>query len=207
MTDADTEALRLYRDMSEETLGRFGEAIWSKVFLDADFQFIPLCRIETGRAPSIEGHTRIVLPDFEVLCKTHSVLFDSKAKRQSVLFRKTNQIRHGIDGRLWQEYQRASRAAHKRAGLGIVELWAEDGETWSGSLLVECLSTLGQPILGFNSQTHMVYWPRKLFVDLDSHSPSQLRRLANGHLTTNYRHELEDIFGKPPPAEQLSMFD
>jgi hypothetical protein len=159
-----------------------------------------------GGAPMIEGREGIVLPDFELLCRRHAVLIDSKAKRQSVLYRNAGEVRHGIDRRLWEEYRFAAQEARKRAGLGIVELWDHDGETWSGALLVESLPALGEPISGFASQAHMVYWPRKRFVDLDSHSAEDLRLLAAGELDICYRYELEDIFGKPLPAEQRVMF-
>ena len=192
--------------MTEGELGRFGEALWGAVFRQSGFGFIPLCRIERGGAPVIEGVDEIVLPDFEVLCQRHAVLLDSKAKRRAVLFRKANEIRHGIDRRLWEHYRRAAQIARKRAGLGVIELWEDDAKTWSGALLVECFPNLGRPFGGFGSQPHMVYWPRKRFVDLDSHPADDLMLLAKGELDVSYRHELEDIFGRPLPPEQQTLF-
>ncbi len=196
--------------MTEKALGNFGEAVWARVLAASGFGYIPLCKIETGGAPMIEGNHRIVLPDFEVLATSLNVYMESKAKTTSVLWRRQRQERHGIDRRNWREYMEAATRSNKPCVMAVVELFREQkaySRDWSGSLLVETLRNLGPPIPGLPeyNQAHMVYWPRKGFHDLDSWSALELLDIAKGRLKAQYPIPLKVIF-ESVPSVQLEMF-
>jgi hypothetical protein len=113
-------------------------------------------------------------------------------------------VRHGIDGWNWREYRRIAGKYKKACGLGIVEAFDHE-DAWSGALLIESLANLGEAIPGESTQAHMVYWPRKRFVDLDSWSALDLHRIAKGHLTVTYKRELTHVFR--PAIAQQSLFE
>jgi hypothetical protein len=174
-------------------LGGFGESLWSKVFASSGFRYIPLCDIEHKGAPMMEGSSEIILPDFDVVGDGWSVYVDSKAKTQPILFRKTNEVRHGIDAKNYKHYVAAGIAARKGTGVAIVELFQCDRTEWSGSLLVEMFRNLGSPIKGFSTQAHMVYWNRMQFVELGSFQAGELMEIASGAIKVSYRDELSSM--------------
>jgi hypothetical protein len=191
---------------STEWLGRFGESFWSKIFVASGVHYVPLSKIQTGRAPAIVGATRsIVLPDFDIADESgHTAYVDSKAKLQSIIYRKANQERHGIDRRNFDAYIQAGLTFNKRCGIALLECFRERLGTleWSGSLLVETLRNLGSPIPGTSSERHMVYWPRKVFVDLDSLDATEILNIEHGVAKRSYRHELRKVFFESPLVQQ-----
>jgi hypothetical protein len=199
MSEEERAAQEKFREAPEPWLGRFGEAFWSKVFIASKIQYIPLCKIENGGAPMMEGEERMILPDFDLVGIAY---VDSKVKSQSVIWRKTGQERHGIDKPNWEHYKRVAAAGRKNAGIALIELYRDTvPREWSGSLLVETLAALGEPIQGMSHQSHMLYWPRKRFVDLDSLSASELLAIANGRLRAAYPVELQGIFSFTPTTQ------
>jgi len=192
MTEQDAQE-RIW-NMGAERLGQFGEAIWARIFKASNVNYIPLHQMIGDGAPMAQGQDKMILPDFDVAGEKWCAYVDSKAKTRSILFRRMKQERHGIDRRNWQQYQLIASKYKKTCGLGIVEGFTEVRSQWSGSLLLETLSNLGQPALGMNDQGHMVYWPRKLFVELDRWSALELLAIANGQLKVSYEHELTHIF-------------
>jgi len=181
--------------MGSAELGRFGEALWSAVFSASGVRYVPLCRIENGGAPMLEGNGRIVLPDFDAYGKGWTAFIDSKAKTNVVRFNLAKELRHGIDRRNWEEYLRCGVVARKKTGIAIVEVFGETKSEWSGALLIESLRNLNPPIAGFSNQEHMVYWPRKRFVELDTLNPLELFEVAkNVRPAPSYREELRQIF-------------
>lgn len=199
---SEQEAQSRFHAMEDKALGRFGEALWSAIFKASDIDYIPLCRIEDGGAPKLSG--KVVLPDFDVIGKTWSAYVDSKAKTTSVVWRKTDEERHGIDRKNYAQYQRVAAIGRKDCGLGIVELWRESTSAWSGALLIESLSELDMPRSGESNQRHMVYWPRKRFRDLNSFTAGELYAFAKGYLLPpSFAFELERIFN---PIKQKEFF-
>jgi hypothetical protein len=185
---------------TSDEIGRFGEALWARVFEGSGMNYIPLHRMNGQGAPMAQGRSKMILPDFDVAGEEFTAFVDSKAKHQSVLFRRLSEVRHGIDRSNWEHYRRIAVQYKKSCGLGIVELF-NHMEQWSGSLLIESLANLGEPIRGFSTENHMVYWPRKRFVDLDSWSAIDLHRIARGQKVVSYECELTHIF-HPPPTQQ-----
>lgn len=190
------DAVKQFRNATEDWLGKFGEALWKRVFEASGIGYIPLCDIENGRAPAaINPTSRVVVPDFDAYTDEWSAYIDSKAKKQSVLWRMNRQVRHGIDRRSYDHYVRIGAMQKKLAGLGIVECFDHNWE-WSGSLLIESLSELGEPIPGDYTQKHMCYWRRKDFRRLDSFTPGELIAIARGEKKVRFPEELYCIFGK-----------
>jgi len=195
------------RDSSENWLGDFGEAIWSHVFCDSGIPYIALAKIFDGGAPVIKRNQHnVILPDFEIMLDGQTAFVDSKAKRRSVIFRLKKQERHGIDRRNWEHYCNASELAGKACGIAIVECFREDVCHWSGSLLIETLRNLSTPEDGFSTERHMVYWPRKRFVDLSYFSACELLDIANGKMPVRWGYELRRIFW-PVSYTQGQLFD
>lgn len=211
MIATDADALKWYWSAKEEQLGRFGETVWSNILKASDVFCIPLAQIENGGAPKMEsGSGGVVLPDFDVASAdgAWSLFLDSKCKSGPVLWRKTGQLRHGIDLRNYLAYKRVSETFRKRAGICIVELFKEcekDLErrgaqpTWSGRLLVEALTNIGEPILDDPNAIvidRKAYWPAKAFCDLDTLGPLELMNVARNIGVKSYRMEFEQIFAK-----------
>jgi hypothetical protein len=202
MTEQDAQ--RRFQKISPERLGEFGERVWSNIFRASGIPYIPLHKIETGHAPMIQGKDKTVLPDYECALKREAVYVDSKAKTKSVFYRKLRQERHGIDRRSWVQYIKAAALTDKKCGIALIELFRHD-LTWSGSFLIETLNNLGEPIPGTSNQRHMVYWPRKRFVDLDSWSALELLEIWQGKREAAYPVELTGVFTFTPTV-QTTMF-
>lgn len=165
---------------------------------------IPLKDISNGGAPVIlSGGVSTVLPDMDTSLGGVAMFIDSKCKSQSVVWRKTGQVRHGIDRRNYQAYLKAAEIFKKRCGIAVVELFQQCGVLWSGSLLIERLDDLGAPFEGDSNQSHMVYWPRKSFRDIDSVSPLGLWQIARGIKKPDYRTFLDLVFC---PVKQVHLF-
>lgn len=200
MTEQEAQG-KLFR-FDDARLGAFGEAIWSSVFRATGIGYVPLSKIEIGKAPAIEGDNRIVLPDFHLLGEAFTAYVDSKCKTQSVLWRKTNQVRHGIDRKNYLQYLRAAQLGRTCCAIGIVELYTHEMR-WSGSLLLETLDELGTPVDGESNQRHMVYWAHKMFRNLNSFSAIELLEIANGQKRVSFKHEFERIFGAKLRQKEL----
>lgn len=190
--------------MPNEELGKLGEAVWARVFECSGVLYLPLCKIEAGGAPKLGGVRNGILPDFEVMIPQRTVYVESKAKRRDVLYRNASEIRHGINRSCYESYMRVRSLCRRRCGIGILELERWNG-SWSGALLIESLPNLGEPIQGFSSQGHMVYWPRKRFVDLHSLTPEEVLTIARGKPVESFRAELMRIFGIGVEEFQLDL--
>lgn len=205
-------ARRRFQLMPERTLGRFGEDLWARIFQESKVPYIPLCRIETGRAPMLEGNAPSVLPDFDLIGDGWQAYVDSKAKTHLVVFHLANEERHGIERRHMEDYIRTGALGRKDCGLAILELFGEkcEDETceeWSGSLLIESFANLGTPINGIkgSSLEDRVFWPRKRFVDLDSWSALELVAIKQGRLHVDYSHELAEVFAPKPIVKKVTQ--
>lgn len=201
----EREAKERFRTMSHAQLGKFGEAFWKKAFVSSEMRYIPLCNIEDGGAPLAKGANGFILPDFEIQGRGGTAYVDSKVKSHPVLFRKTNQLRHGIDRKNWEAYKKAGIAGNKSCGLAIVELFRdEENKDWSGQLLVESFSGLGFPTVGTSTQAHMVYWSWKQFENLGLLFASELFAVVNGEMSVSFRSELESVFMRDAAPAQVS---
>lgn len=172
---------RILVGSSFEERGRIGEKLWKATFKKNDMPYISLSNIREGGAPLMRGPNPQILTDFELSTHRANVLFDSKAKFRSVYYRNESETRHGIDFTNYKHYQSISEYQRKKCCLGIIEYFHEDGQMWSGSILAQTLVALGTPDRGFNSQEHMVYWPRDRFLILaEEIDPEDFVELLNG---------------------------
>lgn len=205
----ESEARTYLWGFDERKLGKFGEAVFKNVFASSGLGFISLCNIENGGAPMIEGQKKTVLPDFEVVGSGWSAYLDAKCKKHVVLWRKTNQLRHGILIRNYNDYKKTGVLMRREAGVGIVELHTHEEENkWSGALLAESFRNLTNPCYGMPNTklSDTVLWPRKQFVELTQLTALELLDLASGKFKADCRYELEQIFNPPPPVVQQSLF-
>lgn len=163
-----------------EELGAFGERLWSRIFEGCGMYYIPLKDLPAvnGKGPRLQGNDAI-LPDFDVSGRTRAYV-DSKCKTQPVNFHKANELRHGIDRRCWESYAAVSEINRQKFVLAIAEIFESDGHEWSGTLLMQTLGMLGNPIPGFSNQAHMVYWPRCAFTSIGTLLPLEIWDLSNG---------------------------
>lgn len=184
---------------SEEFLGRLGEKAWSVVFAASYVPYIPLHKIEIGKAPAIEGNSRTVLPDYQLVGRDFKAIVDAKGKTRSVLYYKLKEERHGIDRRHYLDYMRSGWATRMDAGIAVVELFriGEDDSDWSGALLLGPFHVLGAPREGHgNNSGKMVYWPRSSFIELDCLTPNGLYELLVHDECKSYRDEILTAFGQ-----------
>lgn len=199
----ETECQKKLLTASDEFLGNFGEAVWSNIFKASGVNYVPLSKIEVGGAPMMLAKTGgTVLPDFDCAGDDWTAYVDSKCKTRNVLFRKTDQIRHGIDHKNWRQYQKVAAQFRKKCALAILELFTHEGR-WSGTLLIETLDNLGQPFGGISNQDHMVYWKRDAFTDLDSLTAMELVASSRGQAVPSFQHEFRQVFA---PAVQRELF-
>lgn len=170
--------------LTDDERGIIGEQITSRILDACGIFYIPFCLIEDHGAPrwhSPDGED-VVLPDFCVVIGGKQVYLDTKTKTQSILFRKTGEVRHGIDTRLWQQYHVASWLAGASCGLIIVELMDHE-RNWSGAILVGSIAIDEELRPGCGENTgSMVYWPRSHFLEAYKLSPSELKDVADGQL-------------------------
>lgn len=187
-----------------EPLGEFGERLWKQVMLDCGFFYIQLSTLPAlnGNGPRLQGSDAI-LPDFEINGQRRAYM-DSKAKTAPVLYRNANELRHGIDRKCLEAYEAISGINRQKCALGIVELFDEDETTWSGTLLIQTLGVLGSPIRGFSNQDHMVYWPRRSFVEIASYREMDLWQIASGEAKASEETKvaLRAFFARPDPPIQ-----
>ena len=195
----ELEARHKLRTVGEHYLGKFGEAVWKTVFRSSGIGYVPLCNIEAGGAPMMYGmNGNVVLPDFAINGDQFRACLDSKCKTGPVLWRRERQLRHGIDRKNYLAYQKYGYIERKNVGLGIVEFFEEFHSTdWSGRIWVESFKNLGEPIPGEYDQKHMVYWPQKRFVNLDTFTAIELIDIANGKSCGSHIGVLTKIFSEP----------
>lgn len=176
---------RWLRAAKAKDLGAFGERLWSNLFQSAGLGYVPLCQIAIGRAPSLEGNERLILPDFSVSSNRFRVYVDSKAKTCPVYFRLASELRHGIERRHWLNYREFSCRERTTCCLAVFEAFHEGKDRWSGALLVQSLQRLGEPYPPSANKTaadyDVVLWPRTRFSELGNVQPEGLNALLNHH--------------------------
>lgn len=189
-------------------LGKFGESLWSRLVLSCGMFYVPLKDLPAinGKGPRLQGSDTI-LPDFDISGKRRAYL-DSKCKSHPVLFAKAGELRHGIDGKDVESYSAISGVNRQKCLIGVIELFRVDEHEWSGSLLMESLGKLGDPIRGFSTQRHMVYWPRSRFIEVHQLPPDEMLRIASGGEVwdAELRRAVAEMFCKPEPPIQARFF-
>lgn len=199
--------MAMLKAASVEALGEFGETIWKRVMRASGWHYISLAEIAEGGAPLAHGTSgEIILPDLDAFCEGRNAYVEAKAKSRSVFYRNKKQERHGINERNYLHYRRISEMQKKRCAIAIVELWREalPWNYWSGSLLIETLTSLGDAQPGEYPETpRKVYWQRKNFRHLDSFEPMDLFRLYRGSLGGKCGYDLDAVLF---PAKQIEMF-
>lgn len=184
--------------LSDDRKGKFGEAICENVMKSSRVYYIPLCRIADGGAPvAVAGDDKKILPDFDIVGGVVSAYLDAKCKSQSIRYRKTGQVRHGINKNNYESYKSMGVLQNKQCGLFIVEL-LDSERNWSGTLLCESFLSLGEPKAGFNEPQPKVYWPRDRFSNLGSFAAEELLGIAKGELPVVASGLLQTSFAAPP---------
>jgi hypothetical protein len=202
------EAWRLLpRDKA--AFGRVGEEICKNVLTEAGVRYYSLCDICNGGAPLLEGKGAEIAPDFRVgiNCghyKTFAYL-DAKAKTGPVLWRKTNQYRHGINERNYQAYKSVAAFEQVACGIFVVELFTDENTVnkWSGTILIGSFARLGPPEYGINEPQPKVYWARKRLRVLGELSPKELGEIAHGSVVPNFGVHMQEEFDR---KEQAALF-
>ncbi len=206
----DAECLRVFRAATPEWLGVFGERVFETVARASGCYVTPLSRIQNGGAPMMLGNgDAIVLNDLDISKNGITRHLECKAKTRSIVYRNRKQERHGINDSNYRHYMNLESQTGSKLVLGIVELWRErvdsqDELYWSGSLLIQTMANLGNPVdvsLGYERPTK-AYWPRKHFSDLDSFSPRELMEICVAQNKLNCSFEFDRLlFGKNTQTE------
>lgn len=162
-----------------EPLGPFGESLWANIIDSCGLYYVQLSTLPAlnHKGPRLQGSDAI-LPDFDVSGRMNAFV-DSKAKSQPVEFRLAHELRHGIDRKCYESYSAVAGIQRRKCALAIVEIFKQNGNAWSGALLIQTLHALGGSVNGFSDQEHMCYWPRKRFVEIGSIDPAPLWRMAH----------------------------
>ena len=186
-------------ELPADRKGKFGEAVCMNVLKSSGACYIPLCDMRGSSAPMATNcEAKVILPDFDLVIEGVAAYLDAKVKTQSIRFRKTGQVRHGINAKNYEHYKKMGVIQKKECGLFIIEL-LDDCKNWSGSILVESFLGLGNPVTGFNEPTPKVYWPRERFCCLGSFTASQLIDIAKGRLKVDMTSLVTTRFSAPPP--------
>lgn len=205
-------SIELLNDPTAPFLGRLGETVWKHVISGSGFLYVSLCEIAERGAPMARGSNQnIVLPDFEAMNGGRCFCLDSKCKARNVLYRKRNELRHGIDRRNFEQYVAFGAVSNRHCGIGIVELKDGRTERWSGSLMLGMFSLIGSPLSGFSNQEHMVYWPVRRFTEVARFSKQELWDCYVGRLQYDASEAINSCLDQLPerpiqPAKQGELW-
>ena len=190
-----------------ESLGPFGEYVWSNVIAACGFFYVQWSSLPAlrNKGPRLQG-ADYILPDFDISTGRRRVHMDSKCKTQVVRYRNANELRHGFNQVDLNDYQAVAAINRARCVIGVIELFAEDGTTWSGCLLAQTLAKLGPFIPGFSDQEHMGYWPRNSFSVIKAMEPLELWEAANGGDVDVDRKRIASVLDSPSDVIQTRMF-
>jgi hypothetical protein len=113
------------------------------------------------KAPLLQGLWEgYPVPDLDVARNGNRFWVEVKTKERPVEWRKTGELRHGIELRLLQHYRTVQTISGSPCWLFIYE----ESTRW---LLAQTLGQLGQPSIGTDRGTPMAYWARVCFRELD----------------------------------------
>jgi hypothetical protein len=140
---------------------------------------------------------------------TDAVYVAVRGKRHPVLWRKSGELRHGINVADWGRFARLREGDRGRAYVAVFEAFAdEQSNRWSGAMLIQSLHKLGEPYKGFGPMADTAFWPRNRFCLLGSCPTDLLAAVSRGEsMPDDWKPALLGMLagGSPDPA-QLSMF-
>jgi hypothetical protein len=152
------------RETAEFKRGRAGEQIVAGWLKRHECYVIPsydYAGQDGSKAPRLDGlWTGHPVPDLDVSRNGNRFWVEVKTKERPVLWRMTNELRHGIELRLLEHYRTVEAISGSPCYLFIYE----ETSRW---LLCQLISELGEPCTGTDRGTRMAYWPRRLFRELD----------------------------------------
>jgi hypothetical protein len=155
---------KVFRERPEFLAGRAGEqrvALW---LMNRGWYVIPSYDYsgeDGNKAPKLTGilDTRqhgYPVPDLDVCRKGNRQWVEVKTKTQASWTRKTQQLEHGMEYRLYDSYLSV------QAETGT-DCWLAIYETSTQELLVASLAHLGEPRKSTMFGSRMAYWPKRSF--------------------------------------------
>ena len=165
--------------------GECGEAIVAEWLQARDWYVLPtsFCRKPTspgGAATKATGELLIV-PDIQAHRGGLAKWVEVKTKSRDVPYRKTNEVRQGIEHKYFREYCRVAEESGMPGDLAFLVL--ESSHAGLSTLRVAPLDTLDRhysPSFGSRSRFNgapMVFWPIDIFDSFEVHQ-TELRPLA-----------------------------
>lgn len=155
-----------FRDTTEFQMGRTGEHIVADFFRAKGWFILPSYDYsgeDGNKAPKLQGFdASYVIPDLDAAKDGTRVWVEVKTKSEPVLYRKTNELRHGIDARHFWQYRICQKITGCSVFLVIVELSTR-------ALLCAPLSKLidkAEAGSGTRWGEKMVFWPRDAFKEI-----------------------------------------
>lgn len=156
--------MRSIRETEEFQRGRRGEQIVADWLKRRECYIIPsydYAGEDGDKAPKLAGLWRgHPVPDLDCARNGNRFWVEVKTKKEAVLWRRDNELRHGIETRLLEHYQTVESISGCPCYLFIFE-------ESTGCLIAETLMNLGKPYIGTDRGTPMAYWPRAAFRQLD----------------------------------------
>ena len=154
------KALRETREWERGAAGEKRVAAWLQ---ERGWHIIPsydYAGPDGDKPPRLQGFkVGYAVPDLDASRNGIRRWVEVKTKWEAVLYRKTQELRHGIDLRLLQHYQTVEM-------ITGTECWIAVYEESTGALLVQAIKALGEPQIGTDRGNKMAYWPRDRFLHL-----------------------------------------
>jgi hypothetical protein len=153
-----------FRETDEFQRGRAGERIvadWLKrrgCYLIPSYDYAG----ENGdKAPKLQGTwCGYPVPDLDCARNGDRFWVEVKTKGEPAFWRKTGELRHGIELRLLESYQSVELITGTPCWLFIYE----ESSRW---LLAQLLGKLASPSIGTDRGRKMAYWSRSIFRPLE----------------------------------------
>lgn len=151
------------RETREFLRGRAGEQIVAPWLMERGWFVIPSYDYagEGGdKPPRLQGlPASHPVPDLDISRDGKRRWVEVKTKTDSVEWRITGELRHGIEYRLFKHYVTVERITGSECWLAILE-------ESTGDLLGQTFTELGQPYTGTALGKRMAYWGRRKFLFL-----------------------------------------
>lgn len=158
----------MLRESDEFIRGAAGEKRVAAWFQDRGWFVIPsydYAGSNGDKAPRLQGLSdAYAVPDLDIAKSGCRRWVEVKTKKEAVLWRKTQELRHGIEIRLLDQYQRVQK-------ITGTDCWLAIYEESTGELMAQELNLLGTPYGGTDRGRPMAYWPRAWFRHLHTFAP------------------------------------
>lgn len=152
-----------FRQRPEYIRGRTGEQRVAEFLQQRGFYVIPSYDYsgeDNNKAPKLQGkQTAYVIPDLDVCRAGLRRWVEVKTKSEATLWRKTNQLQHGIDERHFNAYLAVQQETGSDVHLAVFELTPRE------VVLIASLERLAASIdhRGTSKGAKMIYWDRSVF--------------------------------------------